>query len=171
VTGAPTVELRDIVTEDDDEAVMGLRRGPGRDRYIGRMISHYEDAARYPEACPRMWSVHDAGSGALVGFAMISDNIGQDVLDANPDIVGPYFLWRLLIDVHHQGRGYGRATIDAIVDYVRTRPNADALYVSSVTGENTPMDFYLHYGFVSTDRIADGEQVLRLDLVPPGGPG
>ena len=31
----PTVELRDIVTEDDDEAVMGLRRGPGQERYLG----------------------------------------------------------------------------------------------------------------------------------------
>ena len=165
----PAVELRDLVTEDDDEAVMGLRRGPGRDRYIGRMISHFEDAARSPEACPRMWSVHDAGSGALVGFVMISDNIPRAVLDANPDIVGPYFLWRLLIDVQHQAKGYGRATIDAIVRYLRSRPAADALYVSSVEGDDTPMDFYLHYGFVPTDRIADGEQVLRLDLTPNGG--
>jgi diamine N-acetyltransferase len=163
------VELRDIVTEDDDEAVMGLRRGPGRDRYIGRMVSHYEDAARSPEACPRMWSVHDAEGGQLVGFVMISDGIPREVLDADPDIVGPYFLWRLLIDVHHQGKGYGRATIDAVVDYLRTRPNADALYVSSVPGENSPMDFYLKYGFVMTDRVADGEQVLRLDLASTGG--
>jgi diamine N-acetyltransferase len=163
------VELRDIVTEDDDEAVMGLRRGPGRDAYIGRMVSHYEDAARYPEACPRMWSVHDASTGQLVGFVMISDNIPQSALDADADLVGPYFLWRLLIDVHHQGKGYGRATIDAVVDYLRTRPNADALYVSSVPGENSPMDFYLKYGFVMTDRVADGEQVLRLDLASTGG--
>jgi diamine N-acetyltransferase len=164
------VELRDIVTEDDDEAVMGLRRGPGRDAYIGPMISHFEDAARSPEACPRMWSVHDVDGGQLVGFVMISDNIPQDVLDAHPDtIVGPYFLWRLLIDVHHQGRGYGRATIDAVVDYVRTRPNADALYVSSVPGENTSMSFYERYGFVHTGRVADGETVLRLDLSPAGG--
>lgn len=168
-----SVVLRDIVTEDDDEAVMGLRRGPGRDRYIGRMAAHYEDAARYPQACPRMWSVHDAESGALVGFVMISDGIPQDVLDADPDLVGPYFLWRLLIDVHHQGRGYGRATIDAVVDYIRTRPGADALYVSSVHGEATPLTFYQHYGFELTGRVADGELVLRLDLGqgrPNGGP-
>jgi diamine N-acetyltransferase len=164
-----TVELRDIVTEDDDEAVMGLRRGPGRDPYIGRMVSHYEDAARSPEACPRMWSVHDGETGTLVGFVMISDGIEQEVLDANPDIVGPYFLWRLLIDVHHQGKGYGRATIDAVVDYVRTRPGADAFYVSSVPGVATPMTFYEHYGFVHTGRVADGEQVLRLDLGENGG--
>lgn len=164
----PTVELRDILTEDDDEAVMGLRRGPGRDRYIGRMVAHYEDAARSPEACPRMWSVHDAESGRLVGFVMISDGIPQDVLDTNEDIVGPYFLWRLLIDVHEQGRGYGRATIDAIVEYLRSRPGADALYTSSVPGEGSPLTFYLRYGFEMTDRVADGEQVVRLDLGQSG---
>jgi diamine N-acetyltransferase len=111
-----------------------------------------------------MWSVHDAQSGRLVGFVMISDGVAQDVLEANPDIVGPYFLWRLLIDVHHPAEGYGRATIDAVVEYLRTRPGADALYVSSVPGEATPMTFYQHYGFELTGRVADGEQVLRLDL-------
>ena len=115
----PTVQLRDIETEDDVEAVMGLRRAPGQERYLGSMISHFEDAIADARACPRMWSVHDAGDGALVGFAMISDDIPQATLDAEPDIVGPYFLWRLLIDRRFQGRGYGRATIDAVVDYVR----------------------------------------------------
>jgi diamine N-acetyltransferase len=164
------VELRDIVTEDDDEAVMGLRRGPGQERYLGRMISHFEDAARYPEACPRMWSVHDADTGLLVGFVMISDNIPPETLASDDDIVGPYFLWRLLIDHRFQGRGYGAATIDAVVEYLRRRPGADALYVSNVPGDGSPMTFYLHYGFRMTDRVADGEQVMRLDLAPPGGP-
>jgi diamine N-acetyltransferase len=160
----PTVELRDIVTEDDVSAVMALRRGPGRDRYIGTMISHFEDAVEYAQACPRKWSIHDRATGGLVGFAMISDNIPQDVLDADDDIVGPYFLWRLLIDLDHQGHGYGRATIDAVADYVRARPGGDALYVSSVEGVETPMTFYEHCGFVKTGRVADGEEVLRLDL-------
>ncbi|HEY7132603.1 MAG TPA: GNAT family N-acetyltransferase [Candidatus Limnocylindrales bacterium] len=160
----PSVELRDIVTEDDVEAVMGLRRGPGQDRYLGSMISHFEDAIADARACPRMWSVHDGGSGVLVGFTMISDDIPQAVLAADDRIVGPYYLWRLLIDRRFQGRGYGRATVDAIADYVRGRPNGDALYTSNVDGEGSPLPFYLRLGFVRTGRIADGEEVLRLDL-------
>ncbi len=117
----PSVELREIVTEDDVEAVMGLRRGPGQERYLGSMISHFEDAIADASACPRKWSVHDRETGELVGFAMISDDIPRDVLDADDRIVGPYFLWRLLIDHRFQGRGYGRATVDAVADYVRGR--------------------------------------------------
>ena len=61
---------------------------------------------------------------------MISDGIPQETLAADRDIVGPYFLWRLLIDERVQGRGYGAATIDAVVAYVRTRPGADVLWTS-----------------------------------------
>ena len=33
----PTVRLRESVTDDDRRAVLGLRRGPGQDRYLGSM--------------------------------------------------------------------------------------------------------------------------------------
>jgi diamine N-acetyltransferase len=160
------VVLRDIATAADREAVLGLRRKPGQERYLGSMASHFEDAIEDAQACPRMWSVHDADVGTLVGFAMISDNIPQAVLDADEDIVGPYFLWRLLIDAEFQGRGYGRATIDAVADYVRSRPGGDILYTSCEAGDGSPQPFYLQYGFTKTDRVADAEDVLRLDLVP-----
>ena len=51
---------------------------------------------------------------------MISDDIPQATSwTPTTDYVGPYFLWRLLIDHRFQGRGYGRATLDAVADYVR----------------------------------------------------
>jgi diamine N-acetyltransferase len=161
------VTLRGIVTDGDRDAVLALRGKPGQERYLGSIQSHFEDAAEDARARPRMWSVHDAGEGTLVGFVMISDNIPQDVLDAEPDeIVGPYFLWRLLIDAAYQGRGYGAATIDAVADYVRSRPGGDVLYTSCNDGEGSPQPFYLHYGFVKTGRVADDEDVLALALRP-----
>jgi diamine N-acetyltransferase len=161
-----TVELRDIVTEDDYQAVLGLRRGPGQERYLGMMISHFEDAIADAKGCPRYWSVHDAADGGLVGFVMISDNIPAAALAADDDMVGPYFLWRLLIDHRHQGRGYGRATIDAVAAYVRTRPGAEFLLTSCKAGDGSPQPFYLRYGFERTGDVKWGEELLRLDLVP-----
>jgi diamine N-acetyltransferase len=100
----------------------------------------------------------------LVGFTMISDNIPQSTLDADPTLAGPYFLWRLLIDRRHQRRGYGTATLDAVVDYVRGRPNGEALITSAGQGEGTPQPFYERYGFVPTGEVMEDEVVLRLDL-------
>ena len=158
----PAVQLHDIVTAEDRAAVLALRRGPGQERYLGSMASHFEDAAADAHACPRMWSVHDEAQ--LVGFVMISDGIPAGTLAADDDIGGPHFLWRLVIDAEVQGRGYGAATIDAIVAYLRTRPGADILWTSCVAGEGSPQPFYLHYGFVKTDKVKWGEDLLRLDL-------
>ena len=101
------VQLRDIVTDADRADVMTLRRGPGQDRYLGSMASHFEDAVADARACPRMWSVRDGD--LLVGFVMISDGIPPERLAADDDLVGPYYLWRLLVDERFQGRGYGSA--------------------------------------------------------------
>jgi len=51
--------------------------------------------------------VTEAASSRLVGFVTIGNGIPRDVLDADPDIVGPYFPWRRLIDAHHQDQGEG----------------------------------------------------------------
>ncbi|MDP9483091.1 MAG: GNAT family N-acetyltransferase [Chloroflexota bacterium] len=156
------VQLHEITTAADKAAVMTLRRGPGQERYLGSMASHFEDAVADARACPRMWSVHDGD--VLVGFVMISDGIPAERLAADDDLVGPYFLWRLLIDERFQGRGYGAATIDAVVAYLRTRPGATVLWTSCEAGPGSPQPFYLRYGFVLTGEVKWGEDLLRLDL-------
>jgi diamine N-acetyltransferase len=154
-----TVELRDIVTPADWDAVMGLDAGPNA--YLNPIDDIRLEAAEQQRAMPHPWAIHDAASGALVGFVMISDNIPQPM---DEDLVGPYFLWKLLIHEPLQRRGYGVATIDAVVDYLRTRPGADVLYTSCKDGIGSPRPFYLRYGFTDTGRVMWGENVLALDL-------
>lgn len=158
----PPVQLRDIVTEADRAAALALQRGSGQERFVSSVEDSFADALEHPEACARYWGVYDGD--AIVGFAMISDNIPQATLDADPTLVGPYFLWRLLIDERYQRRGYGTATLDAVVAYVRGRPNGEALITSAGQGEGTPQPFYERYGFVPTGDILEDEVVLRLDL-------
>jgi diamine N-acetyltransferase len=157
-----TVQLRDIVTDADRAAVLQLRRAPGQERFLGSMASHFEDAVSDARACPRMWSVVDGDK--LVGFVMISDGIPTETLAADDDLIGPYYLWRLLVDERFQARGYGAAAIDAIVAYLRTRPGADVLWTSCAPGDGTPQPFYERCGFVATGEIKWDEVVLRLDL-------
>lgn len=156
------VELRDIVTDEDRAAVLALRLGPGQDRFVADVEESFRDASTYAHMCPRMWAVW-AGD-EVVGFAMISDGVPEARLAADPNLVGPYYLWRLLIDEGQQRRGYGTATLDAIIAYLRTRPGAEVLWVSSVPGDGSPQPFYERYGFRLTGRIVDDEIVLRLDL-------
>ena len=91
---------------------------------------------------------------------MISDNIPEPI---DADLVGPYFLWKLLIDESVQGGGYGTATIDAVIEYLMSRPGADLLFTSCADGPGSPRGFYLKYGFADTGRVMWGENVLALD--------
>ena len=159
------VRLRDISSSEDRAAVMGLRRGPGQDQYLNSMEDIFAEVDEEQRAMPRAWAVHDAETGALVGFAMISDNIPQPIDD---DLIGPYYLWKLLIDQRVQRHGYGAATLDAIAGYLATRPGADVLYTSCADGPGSPRTFYLQYGFTDTGRVMWGENVLALDIALRG---
>jgi diamine N-acetyltransferase len=162
VSPRPTVELRDIVTDAERAAALALRTAPGQEQFVASVEQSFADAISYPEACPRFWAVYDAD--AIVGFAMIADDVPAETLEGDHTLVGPYFLWRLLIDERHQRQGYGTATLDAIVDYVRSRPNGDALLTSAGQGDGSPQPFYERYGFIPTGDLVDGEVMLRLDL-------
>jgi diamine N-acetyltransferase len=96
---------------------------------------------------------------------MISDNIPRE----RTQYLGPYYLWRLLIDVAWQRQGIGTATLDLVVHYLRSRPSAEILYtsVSQYPGDYSPEAFYLRYGFRMTDRFVEGERVFELPLVHP----
>nr|WP_062339586.1 GNAT family N-acetyltransferase [Herbidospora sakaeratensis] len=147
------------VTDDDRDAVTALRVAPEQEEYVAGVADSFADAERYPEAKPRYWAIY--ADETPVGFLMISD----DVPPGDPGILGPYFLWRLLVDARHQGRGYGRAALAALGDYLRTRPGATELLTSVHPGEiGSPMGFYLRLGFEDTGVDHEGERVLRVPL-------
>jgi diamine N-acetyltransferase len=160
------IELRDIVSDDDRAAALLVRRGPGQEQFVASVEESFADALKDHHACPRCWSINDGAE--IVGFVMISDGIPEERLAGDANLVGPYYLWRLLIDERRQRRGYSTAALDAVVSYVRSRPDGDVLYVSSGQGEGSPRPFYERYGFVATGRLVDEEIVLELDLTAPG---
>jgi diamine N-acetyltransferase len=95
----------------------------------------------------------------LVGFLMLYNPTLVERAD-EPD----FFLWRLMIDKSHQGKGYGRAAVEALVEHVRTRPGAQRLLVSHVKGAERLSRFYQSLGFRYTGVEDDGELVMERAL-------
>ncbi len=111
-----------------------------------------------PQGKPWLRAVYS--DGVPVGFVMLS----WDLDPLPPDMNGPWFLRKLLIDNRHQGKGYGREVVRQIVRLVRDRGGAELL-PSHVPGEGGPADFYAKLGFVPHgDLDPEGEIVLRLHL-------
>ncbi len=75
-----------------------------------------------------------------------------------------YFLWRLMIDSEHQGKGYGYLAMEQVIDHVKTLPGARELLASYNPGEGNPSPFYYKLGFEETGEWEDKEKVLKLKL-------
>jgi diamine N-acetyltransferase len=148
------VSLREI-TQSNRDAVEALRVAPGQERFVSSVAQSLREAAEHPGAHAIPWAVY--ADDDPVGFVMIADEV------EGPDYV-PHYLWKLMIDEGHQGHGYGRETLDLIVDYFRGRPGVNALTTSAHQGEGSPLSFYEHYGFERTGEVSDGEVMLRLKL-------
>ena len=89
-----------------------------------------------------------------VGFVMIFAD------EKKPE----YFLWRLMIDKEHQGKGYGYLAMEHVIEHVRKLPNATIFKTSYVPGDGSPAPFYYTLGFEETGEVMEGENVLALDL-------
>lgn len=147
------------ITDANRAAVEAVRILPEQEEYGDRVVDALEEAARSPDGHPWYRGIY-ADDHVPVGFVML----GLDVPAGDERYPYRYFLWKLLIDGRFQRRGYGTATINAVVDLLRDHPEADALFTSAVAGPASPVTLYERYGFVRTGEIFDDEIVLRLDL-------
>ncbi|MEI6726211.1 MAG: GNAT family N-acetyltransferase [Actinomycetes bacterium] len=161
---APSVSLR-AITSANRAAVEALTVTAAQAEYVTGVAESLLEAAETPDAC--LWHRAVYADDAPVGFVMISDGIAV----ANPACLGPYFLWRLLIDQRYQRRGYGSAALRLAVEHVRTRPGERVLLTSVGRGPASPIGFCLRQGSRATGEFDEHELVLRLDLLAPRSSG
>lgn len=87
--------------------------------------------------------------GERVGFVMFAEPTPAD-----PD---PY-LWRLLIDRHHQRRGIGLCVMRMLIDRFRAQ-GATRMTTSFVRAPGGPEPLYRRLGFVPTGEL-DGDEII-----------
>lgn len=146
----------EVITDANRDAVVALHVGPGQDLFVAGVRESIDEAAVTPEGNPWYRAIY-AGDEP-VGFVMLS----WDVTPV-PGIIGPWFLWRLLIDERHQRKGYGRAAITLIADLIRAE-GATELLTSHQPGDGGPWPFYEKVGFRPTGAMDGTEVVISLDL-------
>jgi diamine N-acetyltransferase len=146
------------ITGGNRAAVLALRVAPGQQRFVGSVRQALADAAKYPQAKP--WYRAVMADGVPVGFVMVSWNVEPQP----PEIIGPWFLWKLLIDQRYQGRSYGSQVVSQVAELVRTE-GATELLTSYVPQRGGPAGFYARLGFVPTGELdVNGEVIVRLVL-------
>ncbi len=144
-----TVNLR-RVSESNVRDIIRLEVGEPQREYVAPNSVSIAEAAHTTDRWERAIYVGDVP----VGYVLLSE-----------DRIKPrYFLWRMMIDHRYQRRGYGRAAMRHVIDYVAALPGASELFVSYVPGDDGPHAFYESVGFVDTGVEYDGEWEMRLEL-------
>jgi GNAT superfamily N-acetyltransferase len=152
------VSLHEI-TGDNREAVLALRVAPEQERFVSSVRYAIREAAENPHAKPWYRAVYVGGEP--VGFVMLSWNVEPQP----PHINGPWFLWKLLIDERHQGRGYGLQVVRHIAELVQSEGATELLTSYVPYDSGGPAGFYERLGFTPTGALdPDGEVIMRLML-------
>jgi GNAT superfamily N-acetyltransferase len=145
------------VTDANLARVAGLATHHTQERFVATMADSLADAAEpeIQDGAPVVpWMRAIEADGAVAGFLMLAESrrAGE-----------PPYLWRLLIDRRHQGRGIGRRALAALVDRLRAEGH-ERLRTSWVRDIGGPEPFYLSLGFRLTGEIDEGEHVAELRL-------
>jgi diamine N-acetyltransferase len=150
-----------VLVEIDDaniDAALSVRLAPGQERFVTTVQQSLDEAVAWSRANPWYRAVYV--DGEPVGFVMLSWNVEPQP----PDIIGPWFLWKLIIDASQQGRGYGAQVVGLVADIVR-REGGIELLTSYVEGAGGPAGFYARLGFEPTGGVdPEGEIIMRLPL-------
>ena len=147
------VHLREV-TRETVIAVCKLDAGDGGKQVAPNAVSiaqaHFQREAWFR-------AVYD--EDVLVGFVMVYDPTLVEQPE-EPD----FFLWRLMVDRAHQGKGHGRAAVEALVEHLRRHRGAKRLLVSHVKGAERLPQFYQALGFTYTGAEDGGELVMERAL-------
>ena len=144
------ITLREVTRDNLDE-VLRLKVAKAQSKFVAPNSTSIAQAHFYPEEA---WFRAIYADETPVGFLMLSDEAKK----------AEYFLWRLMIDEHYQGMGFGQRAMALLIAHVKTRPNAIKLLTSCVPGKGSPFEFYKGLGFEPTGEIEDGEDVMELLL-------
>ena len=144
-----TLSLREV-TQETVNSILNLRVTKEQEQFVASNAISIAEAYFSEDA----WFRAIYADETPVGFLMLSDQSDK----------GEYFLWRFMVDVQHQGKGYGSRALELLIDHVKTRPNAKELFLSHVPGTGSPEGFYRRLGFEHTGEQVGDELVMKLTL-------
>ena len=142
-----TVTLREV-TKDNFRAIAGLSVADDQKNFVANNAFSMAEASFEEEA----WFRAIYAGDTPVGFAMLFENHEKN----------EYGVWRFMIDKEHQGKGYGRAALQLLIDRIKSYPNAKVMELCVVPENVGAIKLYTSMGFADTGRVEWNENVYEL---------
>ena len=139
------------ITEDNFIDAFNLSLAPGQERFVSHPIRSLAQAYVYRDQC-QPFGIYFGD--AMVGYVMV-------IYDYD---VPEYDIWHMMIDAAQQGKGYGAAALDRVLDYIRTKPFGDSGRVTLTCNRDNPVArrLYESRGFAATGNEDEDEIELSM---------
>ena len=146
------VELRPITEENFLEA-FGLRLAPGQEVFVSHPIHSLAQAYVYRDQC-QPFGIYT--QGGMVGYVLV-------IYDYD---LQEYDIWHMMVDCEKQGRGYGGAALEKVIDYIRTKPFGDSGRVALTCNKDNLIArrLYERMGFAATGNVFGDEDELAMTI-------
>ena len=146
------VELK-AITEENFIDAFNLKLAPGQEAYVSHPIRSLAQAYVYRNQC-QPFGIY--AEGKMIGYAMV-------IYDYD---IPEYDIWHMMIDESMQGRGYGSAALDRVIDYIKTKPFGDSDRVALTCNKDNPVarKLYEKKGFSASGVEDEDEIELALEV-------
>ena len=140
------VELK-AIAEDNFIDAFHLKLAPGQENFVSHPIRSLAQAYVYRDQC-QPFGIY--AEGKMIGYVMV-------IYDYD---VPEYDIWHMMIDESMQGRGYGKAALEQVISYIKTKPFGASNRVALTCNKNntTARKLYESKGFSATG-IEDEDEI------------
>ncbi len=144
------INIKEITKENIDD-VLALKVGESQKSFVSTNGDSLAQAYVYSETAYPFAVYED---DTIVGFIMMGYY----------DVKSYYTLWKFMIDVRYQNKGYGRKALELGIQYLRDRFGVTEIYTGVVPGNTVAKKLYESVGFKDTGLIELGMEEMRLTL-------
>lgn len=129
----------------------GLKLRAGQEAFVSHPIRSLAQAYVYYHQCTPFGIYAD---GKMVGYVLVIYDYDEKT----------YNIWHLMIDEAEQGKGYGKAALHRILDYIREKPfgKSDRVLLTCSAENQAAYRLYRKFGFTETGREDGDERELAL---------
>lgn len=144
------INIKEITKENIDD-VLALKVDESQKSFVSSNGDSLAQAYVYSETAYPFAVYED---DKAVGFIMMGYY----------DVKSYYTLWKFMIDVRYQNKGYGRKALELGIQYLRDRFGVTEIYTGVVPGNTVAKKLYESVGFKYTGLLELGMEEMRLEL-------
>lgn len=136
-----------VINEDNFVDAFNLKLAKGQEEYVSHPVRSLAQAYVYRNQCQPFGIYADE---KMVGYVMV-------IYDYD---VPEYDIWHMMIDESQQGKGYGRAALNQIIEYIKAKPFGDSSRIALTCNKNNYVAkaLYENIGF-SVTGVEDEDEI------------